>query len=129
MTRDLFGHAPAQVTYRRPRDGVAPEERIAAPDVWQRTPRAEVFLFGQGRSFTRADLLRSSGFYEAAKAHPDHEILVVFDTTSSRPYTYLIQVPRNHPARLDARGRPDPGPQPFWRHGEIIHVQGGRAPP
>lgn len=129
MTRDLFGHAPAQVTYRRPRGGVAPEERIAAPDPWERSSHAQVFLFGQGRSFTRDELLRTSGFYEAAKAHPDHEILVVFDTASSKPFTYLIQVPRDHPARLDARGRVDPARQPFWRHGEIIHVQGGRAPP
>ncbi|NMK45538.1 hypothetical protein [Achromobacter sp. Bel] len=129
MTRDLFGHAPVQATYRRPRAGDAPEERIAAPDAWQPTSRAKVFLFGQGRSFTRPELLRSSGFYGAEKAYPEHEILVVFDTSSPRPYTYLIQVPRNHPARLDARGRPDPARQPFWRHGEIIHVHGGRAPP
>lgn len=129
MTRDLFGHAPAQVTSSRARDVPASGGRPPAPDAWQRAPGPQVFLFGQGRSFTRAELLRSSGFYEAAKAHPDHEILVVFDTSSPGPYTYLIQVPRNHPARLDAHGRPDPGRQPFWRHGEIIHVQGGRALP
>lgn len=129
MTRDLFGHAPVQATYRRPRADQAPEGRIAPPDAWRPTSRAQVFLFGQGRSFTRAELLRSSGFYEAEKAYPDDEILVVLNTAGSSPITYLIQVPRNHPARLDARGRPDPGRQPFWRHGEIIHVRGGRAPP
>jgi hypothetical protein len=129
MTRDLFGNAPAQVTYRRPRDVPASGSRPPAPDAWQRAAGPQVFLFGQGRSFTRAELLRSSGFYEAEKAYPDDEILVVLNTAGSSPITYLIQLPRNHPARLDARGRPDPGRQPFWRHGEIIHVQGGRAPP
>ncbi len=129
MTRDLFGRAPAQVTYRRPASGPAPVDSPAAPDVWQRSTGPQVFLFGQGRSFTRAELLRSSGFYEAERAYPEHEILVVLDTASARPFTYLIQMPRNHPSRLDARGRPDPARQPFWRHGEIIHVQGGRAPP
>lgn len=129
MTRDLFGLAPVQATYRRPRSGDASEERVAAPDAWLPSSRAQVFFFGQGRSFTRAELLRSSGFYEVAKELPDYEILVVFDTSSAKPYTYLIQVPRNHPARLNALGQPDPGRQPFWRHGEIIHIQGGKAPP
>ncbi|OMG87992.1 hypothetical protein [Achromobacter xylosoxidans] len=128
MTRDLFGHASVQASYRRTRE--APDvARAPAPDAWQRSSSPQTFLFGQGRSFTREELLRTSGFHEAAKAYPDHEILVVFDTTTSRPFTYLVQVPRNHPSRLDADGMPDPARQPFWRHGEIIHLQSGRAPP
>ncbi|WP_447988321.1 hypothetical protein [Achromobacter spanius] len=128
MSRDLFGHAPAQATYRRGREA-ATAERAPAPDAWLRSSSRQEFFFGQGRSFTREQLLRASGFHEAAKANPDDEILVVFDSTRPRPFTYLIQLPRNHPARLDALGRPDPARQPFWRHGEIIHLQSGRAPP
>jgi len=128
MTRDLFGHAsvPAGARRVRSRSGA---DRVPAPDAWQRSSSAQAFLFGQGRSFTREELLRISGFHDAAKAYPNHEILVIFDTTTSRPFTYLMQVPRNHPSRLNALGAPDPARQPFWRHGEIIHLQSGRAPP
>lgn len=128
MTRDLFGHAPARATYHRAREASG-VDRARSPDAWQRSSSAPEYLFGRGRSFTRHELLRISGFHEAEKAYPDHEILVVFDTTTTRPFTYLVQIPRNHPSRLDAHGMLDPARQPFWRHGEIIHLQCGRAPP
>lgn len=130
MSRDLFGQAPVQATYRRGRASAVVERAPApVPDAWLRSSSRQEFFFGQGRSFTREQLLRASGFQEAAEANPDDEILVVFDSTTSRPFTYLLQLPRSHPARLDALGRPDPARQPFWRHGEIIHLQSGRAPP
>jgi hypothetical protein len=77
---------------------------------------------------SHAEVLQLSGFHEAVKAYPDHDVVVVLDTTGSA-YTYLAVMPRKHPSRLGPDGKPDRAKVPFWRHGEIIHIERKEASP
>lgn len=77
------------------------------------------YLIG-GRSVSRAVLLAESGFHQACNDRPDCEIVVLLHTAFGQSYTALIAIPRDHIAKAAI--------PPFWRHGEVMHIDKAKPP-
>lgn len=132
MARDLLGRAPVQAqSPRRPAQQETRERaHVRDPPALGRGPPgpAEYFQCGT-RNYSRDELKRLVDFEGACRRMPDDDLIIVVETTDGRSHAYLIALPRNHPSRLDATGRPDPARQPFWRHGEVMHIKKQSQPP
>lgn len=132
MTRDLFGNASVQA--RTTRMEVRPRSEPCAqardPPPLGRGPPGPLRYYPCGtRSYSGDELMRLVDFEVACRRLPDHDLIIVVETVDGRSHAYLIALPRNHPSRLDANGRPDPARQPFWRHGEVMHIKKQSQPP
>ncbi|MNU43047.1 hypothetical protein D3C71_318230 [compost metagenome] len=132
MARDLFGSAPAQA---RSTDRAAPQEsrqraQVRDPAPLGRGPPGPAQYFQCGtRNYSRDELMRLVDFEDACRRLPDNDLIIVVETIDGSSHAYLIALPRNHPSRMDASGRPDPARQPFWRHGEVMHIKKQSQPP
>ncbi|WP_312993358.1 hypothetical protein [Achromobacter animicus] len=132
MPRDLFGHAAVQAQSSRrqeKRESSQPAHQREPPRLGRGPPGpAEYFQCGT-RNYSRDELKRLLDFEAACRRMADDDLIIVVETTDGRSHAYLIALPRNHPSRLDAAGRPDPARQPFWRHGEVMHIKKQSQPP
>ncbi len=132
MTRDLFGNAPVQARTTRleVRPQSEPRAQARDPPPLGRGPPGPLRYYHCGtRNYSRDELMRLVDFEGACRRLPDHDLIIVVETVDGRSHAYLVALPRNHPSRLDAHGRPDPARQPFWRHGEVMHIKKQSQPP
>lgn len=132
MARDLFGFASVQA--QKPdvaRKSVPPESPKAQyePTLGRGPPGPAQYFFCGSRTYSRDELLRLVEFEETSRRMPDDDLIVVLETIDGKSWAYLIALPRNHPSRLDALGRQDRARQPFWRHGEVMHIKKESQPP
>lgn len=132
MARDLLGMAPAQAksTRHEAREEKRPHTPARAPPALGRGPPGPAQYFQCGtRNYSLDELKRLVDFEAACRRMPDDDLIIVVETIDGRSHAYLIALPRNHPSRLDTAGRPDPARQPFWRHGEVMHIKKQSQPP
>lgn len=124
MTRDLFGGSGAGARNReRPEQGRAIMARHTGLAAGPLPPVAQRYYQVNNRSYTRDEVYAMVDFDQACKENPGDDIVVVLDCARSQACVYMVFLPRNHPSRLDHLGRQDPAKQPFWGHGEIMHIQ------
>ncbi len=131
MARDLFGNAPPRAPRQPHREAARspPAHGGRAPALGRGPPGSAHYFDCGKRNYSRDELMRLVDFEGACRRIPDHDLIVVVETTDGSSVAYLVALPRNHPSRLDASGRPDPARQPFWRHGEVMQIKKQSQPP
>ncbi|SAI59000.1 Uncharacterised protein [Bordetella ansorpii] len=113
MTRDLFGTVPGAMAVRRESGqavAVMTDQERAEP-VKAQLPSITTFYRAGGRSFTREELLRMSGWHEQCRQDPQGHYAVMFTVEGDRYSTALIKLVVE-----------DGGMPAGWRHGEIAQV-------
>jgi len=127
MNLSLFEGGRASVSSpRRAPDAERPPDIPRGPQ----RGRPQHYFTHDGRCFSLDRLRELSGWEDACARYPDHDIVILFDSTDpDSRLVGLIAVPREQPARQDARGRPLPPARPFWGHGDVMHIRRDKPPP